>query len=440
MRIVLVISLFWASACANSSAVGRCDGEELAACRCASGALGEQVCESGVFGVCSCEAVGPMMCSPGASVACRCDDRSVGAQVCASGGIFEPCDCRGEVGPPDASFDARPFDARSSDAGPDSGRPAAAGSWTVDVQPTEIIQHPSDSVLFASVWGSSPSHANEVVAIDANNGQVLWGVYVGSDPGPLAISDDGEKLYVGLMGSGAVRRVDLVAQEANLEFAIGTTDRADVLFPGDMEVLPGSPNVLIVSTRRVGLSPDFGGVAVYDEGVRRPTMTRDHTGARLIEVASPERLYGFNSSSTEFGFRSLAVIPDGVEELQVTRDLFNGFNTDIVIDNGVVFGTDGAVVDPTVPRLLGTFDANGPIAVDTPNDRIYFMARGDFNDDSHLAVFEISTFRAIETFSVEETVGRGASQLLHYGPNRFVVLYRDRFEEQGTLVSFTVGL
>ena len=428
MRAALgIVSLFVMASCARTMIDDRdCRSGESVRCRCEDGRIGAQTCEGGIYGVCRCAPPGPAACRPGESAGCLCSDGRSGTQVCDRTGVFDRCDCS-------TAPDAGPG---GGDAGPDAEAPlddggcvgCTPGTWDAPVRVTDVVQHPEQPVLYASVPGSAPTHANEVVSIDARTGAVEWGVYVGSDPGPLAVSDDGTTLYVGLDGAAAVRRVDLETREAGLEFTLGNSSWHGPLYAGDMEVMPGSTEVLAVSTRRRGVSPDFGGVAIFDDGVRRPNMTPDHTGARVIEAASATRLYGFNNSSTEFGFRELIVDDQGVTEAFTIRDLFSGFRTEIDYVAGRVYGSDGVVVDPTIPRIVGSYAAQGPFAVASDADRVFFLTQETFGDVESLSVFEASTFRGTRTVSLTDRSWSNAEQLFYFAPDRFVVLLgTDRF-------------
>lgn len=55
---------------------------------------------------------------------------------------------------------------------------------------------------------------------DSEKGTIGSSIFVGSEPDKIALSDDSKTLYVGLNGSGSVRKIDLVAQTAGLEFSL----------------------------------------------------------------------------------------------------------------------------------------------------------------------------------------------------------------------------
>lgn len=306
---------------------------------------------------------------------------------------------------------------------PDNCGPAAALSSAGAVPlpstlaPRGVAARPGDDVVYVSASSSDANYPNAIVAVHAPTESVLWSAFVGSAPSAMALSDDGTMLYVALDGAAAVRAVDLVERRACRTFTLGSSSWYGPLYAGDLAVYPGEPNVLLVSTRRAGVSPDFGGVFVYDNGYRRPVGTRDHTGARLIEVADDGRVFGYNNSSTEFGFRELRVTASGIEEIWVERDLIGGFSTDIVYAGGRIYSTTGSVVNVSVtpPILAGNLGASGPIAVEPSVEEAFMQI-----DGNTIRVFDTSTFifdRDIELPSSLTNVRR----LLRFGARGLVV-------------------
>jgi hypothetical protein len=98
-------------------------------------------------------------------------------------------------------------------------------------------------------------------------------------------------------------------------------------FVEDMQVLPGAPTAVAISRMYQTVRPAHAGVAIYDDGVSRPRVTQDHTGSDIIQFsASAARLYGFNTESTEYGFRRLSIDELGVKELDVKTGLIHDFD------------------------------------------------------------------------------------------------------------------
>ncbi len=255
-------------------------------------------------------------------------------------------------------------------------------TWTLSAMAAD----PTREVIYLALPSSSAAYPNSVVAVDAPTASVLWSLPVGSEPNTLAVAHDGSILYVGLDGAARVRAVNLATRQACASFSLGYATYYGPLFAGDMDVVPGSPQVLVVSMRRKGVSPDFGGVAVFDHGWRRPQMTPDHTGARVITIASADTVYGYNNSSTEYGLRRLTISEDGIEEVLNQRDLISGFSLDILYAGGSIFATNGRIVDAATMTLLGTTAGNGPVAARPTLDEVYYAT------SDKVVVYDTTTF------------------------------------------------
>jgi hypothetical protein len=271
-----------------------------------------------------------------------------------------------------------------------------------------------EGVLFGTRGATSSKDPNSLLAIDVATLSVLWRLQVGSDPGQVAVAPDGSRLYVALDGAAGVRAVNLSKRSACFTFSTGVASSYGPLYAGDMGVLPSHPETVVISTRRRSVSPDFGGVFVFDNGNVRPKHTRDHTGARMLEVFSDDVAYGYNNSSTEFGFRQLTIDATGITEDWVKEDLFSGFSADFIISGSRIYATSGAVLNPQVPKLLGSFPTSGPIAVDAALNEAYIAASG-----TTINVYDTTTFtlkRALVVSGVSSI-----SQILRAGASGLVI-------------------
>jgi PKD repeat protein len=205
--------------------------------------------------------------------------------------------------------------------------------------------------VYASVSGLDVMHGNTIVEIDPITGEVGRSVAVGSEPGRLALSDDGISLYVSLPSASAVARVDVsrmaVVGRFHLEDAT-LPGGVYAVYAGDLAVVPGDPDSVAV-VRRNSMSSSDDGVAIYTNGVKKPVALAGPYGPRSLTFsASPTRLYCYG-----YEFLRLNVGPAGVSLLEQTYDLLDGNNNVIHFDGGRVFADGGEVVDPEVRVLLG---------------------------------------------------------------------------------------
>jgi len=297
--------------------------------------------------------------------------------------------------------------------------PTVTTILTLALRANDLVHDPQRGVLYASCPSSStvPQTANSVVTIDPATAKITDTLFVGSEPGPLALAPSGEYLYVGLVGAKAVRRVDLVTKQATLQFPVGTCGfGGDTCGPGPMAVLAGAPGTLAVSMRLENSSPSFGGVAVYDDGVRRATSTPGHTGASRLTAGEGTTLYGFNDQHTGFGFYVLTVDPSGVSVTKEVKGLVSGFSTDIVYSGEWVFASSGETVDPGTaagPSLVGKYAANGPVA---PDGRLVSFVEVPYGGPARIVVFDRAKFVQLGTVSLPKLAG--AADLVRCGKDR----------------------
>lgn len=246
----------------------------------------------------------------------------------------------------------------------------------INLATNDLIFDPGTQKIYTSV----PGNPGSITPIDPVTGALGQPIPVGNEPLKLAISDNRQFLYVGLDGEAAVQRVDLATQSAGLKFSLDSDPSVGPFFVEDMEVLPGSPQSIAISRKYSNASPRHAGVAIYDNGVQRPTTTPGHTGSNVIEFSAlSSRLYGYNQETTEFGFRRMTVGASGVTVLDVfdsfMGDLISGFGVDIKFDGGRIYTTSGRVIDPEARTVVGTFSGAASLSVrpDTVLGRVFFL-------------------------------------------------------------------
>lgn len=284
----------------------------------------------------------------------------------------------------------------------------------IDLDANDLIVNPISGTMYASLPGSAGANGNSIVSIEPQTGQVGTAVFVGSEPGPMAISDDGTVLYVSLDGAFAVRQVDLTAMTAGIQFALGSDPFFGPYVAEDIGVMPGNSATIVVSRKNLGISPRHAGVAVYDDGIPRPDETQRHTGSNRIEFSDDASVvYGYNNETTEFGFRKLVIDAAGITEVNVARDFIGGFSVDIEYQNGRIYATNGAVLEPETPTVIGTYPDNRfgvSVVADPVAGIVYILDR-----QGTIRLFDLVSFTLIDTLPITEVNGNPSS-LVQWAP------------------------
>src|SRR5262249_690477 len=211
-------------------------------------------------------------------------------------------------------------------------------------------------------------------------------------------------------------RVGVGGGEVGVSFALGI-GQFGPMYAEDLQVAPGNPNAIAVARDFQGVSPRAAGVAIYVDGVQLPIATPSHIGSNSIAFsATPDRLYGYDNESTDFGFRRMNVdYGSGVTIQDVTGGLIGAFNVTIKFEAGRVYSTNGRVIDPEPttgpPQLVGTYPGTGfasSVVPDSLADRTYFLS------GNQLLVYGQDTFTTpLESFTLPASGG----SLIRWGDN-----------------------
>ncbi|HEU5092281.1 MAG TPA: hypothetical protein VFT30_06325, partial [Nitrospira sp.] len=227
---------------------------------------------------------------------------------------------------------------------PEPSPPAVAFIRQMTLSANDLIFNPATQKIYASVPSNEGSNGNSIAEIDPVLGSVTNQVFVGSEPNILAPSDDGSTLYVGLDGAASIRRYNMQTHTAGQQFFLGRDNSFGPLGLGGIAVSPGNPSTVAVALQHPNILPLQAGVAIYDDGVRRPKIGPGQPdGSDLLAFASPSLLYG----ATAFGFGDLtkfSVDSSGVTVIG-TAPFFAG--AEITLANNLLYGSSGQVIDPS---------------------------------------------------------------------------------------------
>ena len=286
----------------------------------------------------------------------------------------------------------------------------------INLTTNDILFNEQTQKIHASVPSSAGSSGNSITEVDPVGGTVGQSVFIGSEPNKLALSSDGQVLYASLDGAAAVRRFDVPTHTSGQQFSLGNESFSGTPFlAADLAVAPGNSNLLAVSRSRPGVSPPGAGVAIFDNGVQRPTTAGGNDSNTLLAFsASDSTLYG----AVNFGgLQTLSISSSGVTIASTTPFNVGG---DIQFQNGIVYSSTGKVVNPSTNTLLGTFPGvgSGPFVVDSTVGRAYYIIGNSTNLDQTvtLRAFDINTFLPLGEMTISDVDGT-ATSLVRWGPN-----------------------
>lgn len=311
--------------------------------------------------------------------------------------------------------------------GPGDAAAASPGKLAVvsriAVTANDLLYDTGRDVIYASIPSGGGTSGNSVVAL-SRAGEVINAIFVGSEPNVLALSADGRYLYVGIDGAAAFRRVDLEDGTVGPLWPLGY-GHCGLFTAEDMVVLVDDPHAVAIARRNSTCSARHEGVAVFDDGVMRPETTQSQSGSNAIEPsADPATLYGYTQDSYDLGVRVLSVGADGITETNVVYGLISEFDIDIHHVDGLIYATDGRVVDPATLTLAGTYAARGPLDVDSGAGTIYFVETSHFGG-TELKAFDLDTFLPLFRAPVAPLDGAELDELIGLDADDFIARARD---------------
>jgi trimeric autotransporter adhesin len=249
------------------------------------------------------------------------------------------------------------------------GGTSSALSFTayVSIPNNSMVYNPVNGLFYLSVPSAAgPPYGNCVVPIDPLTGQFGIPIPVGSEPDQLAITSDGTSLWVALDGASAVRKVDLVAGTAGLQFPV-VQEQAGFAAAA-LAALPGAPDSVVVATVAGNINQ---ALAIYDSGVIRGqaiqatiytynpwALVVDGTRSEIYAGGSAGTPYPTNYDTYTYDASGLTLKTAGPPNLSYASQN----NNEMQIANGRLYTDFGQVDDPESGTVLGTFYSSGTAA------------------------------------------------------------------------------
>jgi uncharacterized protein (TIGR03437 family) len=291
----------------------------------------------------------------------------------------------------------------------------APGVQGVDIPVSAIAALPGSSKLLLATPSRAGSIGNSIVTFNPVTNQIENTSFIGSEPSILAPAADGSAVYASLSGELRIGRLNIAGGSRDLSFAAdpaGNSNQYDVY-----NMALGPDGGLAVTY--------FGGeTAVFDSGVPRPHADLNDQGAYAFTPATFElafndtgsMLYAYNSFFSTSDMKRSAVSPSGVQFLSSIGALIVGYNTKIKYAQGLLYASNGTVVDPERSRVVGRFENPNIVGVfgqqvapDPAAGRVYFVNTGG------IFVFDIHTYAMLGSLPLNLSYTAYPLNLVRFG-------------------------
>ena len=213
----------------------------------------------------------------------------------------------------------------------------------------DMVWDATRQVMYVAFAANAPAHANTIGVLDPLSGTFSSFFPAGNEPGRLALSPDGQYLYVGMRTAKEIQRFVLPAMTSDLSIPL------DGYTAGEMQVSPLSPQVLAV----VRTDPSPYDLAIFDGSVMRTESFRPFGAGRVntFQWDGQNRMFGVstngpgaNGTAYQFG-----VVPEGVQLSTSAPDVSASSEGTALLLNGRMYMQKGRVFDPLTFAQLGSF-------------------------------------------------------------------------------------
>ncbi len=295
---------------------------------------------------------------------------------------------------------------------------------TIALPHNDMVYDGARDRIYASSPSAAGAHGNSIAVIDPQSATIEKFIPIGSEPTKLALSDDQQYLYVGLNGSGQVRRLKLADTSIDLTFSLDNDAFQGQRYATDIRVLSGSPQSVIVAWGyQFAASPS--GYSVYDNAVKRTkeinvSATPPLSVGRLASGSASNPPYAQIGSYllpgqgtfAVFGIAALGLDASGLTVPATSPLDTGGFGIGFTVLNGRIYTGDGKVWDIAQRQQLGIFSNTQGCIPDGVRARSYCMQSGAFGT---IAAYDHANFTPLATATIPQGTAQSVAGLLRWG-------------------------
>jgi hypothetical protein len=291
----------------------------------------------------------------------------------------------------------------------------------VAAQAKDLLWSPVQQRIYFTAPSTSATYGNMVAVLNATTASVESSSFVGSEPSEMALSDDGQYLYVALDGANSVRRKLLPSLTQDLLIPMGSDPSLGALIAADIAVAPGQPNTIAVA--RKTSTTYQAGVVIYDNAVPRANVAGVQPNYVPINSVNwgntASVLYGATTQAGAFAVATMNVDASGATLLSTQ----SGVSTSSIygrihLANNVLYSDGGEAFDPITQSTLGMFAPpqygfSRVTIPDTQHNKLFMVATGS-GGGLVLRSFNLTTYAPIDSVNLD-----GIGGLAHY-PYRLI--------------------
>lgn len=266
--------------------------------------------------------------------------------------------------------------------------------------------------LYLSMPGVQGDAGDSIAIVDPVAGTVESTGFLGSDPGRLSLSDNGQYLYLGLDGENAMEQLTLPDFKVNARWNLGGATGLDgPYYALDLTAAPGAPQTTAVSLANFVLSPSAEAVMIYDGSTPRanPLPVTAYPFSGLAWSGSSAMLYSVDQEQPQ-DFLVLGVGASGAVLDQHYNGVLSPYAPSVHYDpgTGLIYSDGGQVIHPANGTVVGSYGASGLAVPDSALNRVFILgqtAAQSGTSNYTIESFDQRQFTALGAITIENVVG-----------------------------------
>ncbi len=308
----------------------------------------------------------------------------------------------------------------------DSGR-TTLSYYALNFHANDLVWDATNQLIYFAIAANSSVMPSTIVAVDPVSGLIKSQISMAFEPQRLAVSDNGQYLYAGLLGGGGVVRLNAPQLTTDINIAVGELGT----YFTQIEVAPGMPRTVAVAASAITHLAGPG-LAIFDDAVERPNLLSGNIAFQGGFYSPDIEGFAWDPNGSMIyapGLWDIAVDAHGVTLQAIKMWRINFAPTYI---NGLLYTTDGFAYDianDLVRGRFGDYAGEAPRAY-LPSNHKTFSIHDHFAPNSEpptvdgplIASFDPSTFALIDTIHfVTSTVGPTGARFVSWGTNGLAI-------------------
>jgi len=260
--------------------------------------------------------------------------------------------------------------------------------------------------IYASMTSENGVNSNSLAVINTSSAALENAHPIGTNPTVLAIDNEGQRIFCGFQNDPFVKRFDLQNNSVTQTIPLGSDAINGNFYAEDIVVMPENSNTIAVARRNLNFAPKHEGVAVFDDGIMRTSVSAAHSGGNQIEIGNT-KLIGFNNETTEFGIRRFTVDATGISAWNTKRLAEIKGNLTFKVWDDMAYFSNGMVVDvASSPIFDGTLEnVNGPMVYDANENLICYADYSIITGEITLKRFNPTGHALVDSFPITQVTG-----------------------------------